>query len=163
MVNVPYCHDCNNFEFECSCPETVARKSEARADSAARAEPPAVQPQVYEDVAIDDGKYVVHVSRTGMSYVSRHGIRRDGAIRNLEYGLACEVLELRQTIAKFKRLLNPVWMSMVENTMAGEPVADDRFIFTFMGSGASDNSTFGEFREVMGDERKVVAELEAGQ
>jgi hypothetical protein len=71
-----------------------------------------------------------------------------------------DIEQLRETVRKFRRLLNPVWMSLAEMAMVGEPLSDDYKLFTFMGSGASDMSTVGEFREVMGDEREAVREAD---
>lgn len=64
-----------------------------------------------------------------------------------------EVDELKATVSKFRRLLNPVFMELAYNSMAGNEIGDDTVLFSFMGGGGSDCTTVGHFRELMGDER----------
>lgn len=68
--------------------------------------------------------------------------------------------EPAETVTKFRRLLNPVWMQLLYNAMGEQPARDEQFIFTFMGAGGSDMTTVADFREVMGDERKAIEEME---
>lgn len=71
-----------------------------------------------------------------------------------------ELAKAQETIKKFRRLLNPIWMQLLYNAMGeGDAPKDTDYIFTFMGGGGSDMSTFGEFRELMGDERKAVKDM----
>lgn len=59
------------------------------------------------------------------------------------------------TLARFRRLLLPVWMGIMEQTMVGEAHPDNARIFNFMGSGGSDFTFLGEFRALMGDDRVI--------
>lgn len=52
-------------------------------------------------------------------------------------------------IGKLTRLLLPTQMMLAEFELLGEPVAGDKTLFSFMGSGASDMVTVGEFREAI--------------
>ena len=47
-----------------------------------------------------------------------------------------------------RRLLLPVWMAIAERDMMEEPLADTAVVFSFMGSGASDNVTVADIRSV---------------
>jgi hypothetical protein len=58
-----------------------------------------------------------------------------------------------QVIERFRRMLLPVFMGVSETAMLDEPIADERILFHFMGSGASDQTYMAEFRSLMGDER----------
>jgi heptaprenylglyceryl phosphate synthase len=49
-------------------------------------------------------------------------------------------------VEQLQRCLLPVWMTIAEHEMAGEPLADDVRVLSFMGSGASDFVTAGEVR-----------------
>ena len=64
--------------------------------------------------------------------------------------------EVQLALKKFNRLLNPIFMMLCQEAMAGNEIKDDQYIFTFMGSGSSDYSSVAQFRELMGDERPVV-------
>lgn len=66
-----------------------------------------------------------------------------------------EVEELKATISKFRRLLNPVFMELAYNAMGGNEISDETRLFNFMGGGGSDFTTVGDFRELMGDERVI--------
>lgn len=114
-----------------------------------------------EHITVGDGKYTLVMDPTNLRAL-RYGERwRDLVGDGLVMALGQEIQELRETVAKFKRLLNPVYMSLAYQAMGGNEIADDKFIFTFMGGGGSDMTTFGDFRALMGDERKAVAESEA--
>ena len=64
--------------------------------------------------------------------------------------------EAAEVITRFRRLLLPIYMVFGENAIAGEAFRDEQPVFTFMGSGASDATYTGEFRALMGDERKTL-------
>lgn len=63
-----------------------------------------------------------------------------------------ELRDARETVQKFKRLLNPVYMSLAYQALGGNEIRDDQYIFTFMGGGGSDMTTVGDFRELMAEE-----------
>jgi len=60
-----------------------------------------------------------------------------------------EVEELQQQIAAFKRFTLPLFMSLAEREIAGDPVPDDAILFSFMGSGASDQTTVAHFKKAL--------------
>lgn len=58
-----------------------------------------------------------------------------------------EALDAAKGLAQ---VLLPIHMQLCEAEMLGEPVPDAATLFSFMGSGASDHSTVGEYRSAMG-------------
>jgi hypothetical protein len=56
-----------------------------------------------------------------------------------------EIRRQREHLGLFYRSLNPVWMTFAEREMIEEPIPPEAMLFTFMGSGASDNTTAGDF------------------
>jgi hypothetical protein len=56
-----------------------------------------------------------------------------------------EIRRQKEHLRAFYRSLNPIWMTIAERELVDDPIPPDAFLFTFMGSGASDNSTVGEF------------------
>jgi len=66
--------------------------------------------------------------------------------------------EAADALEGFARLLNPIWLMMVERNLIGEPVKDEENIFTFSGAGATDFTTVGDFRKLMGDDRVAYKE-----
>lgn len=71
--------------------------------------------------------------------------------------------EAARTIQKFNELLLPISMMLAERAFVGEPVEDDKYIFTFMGTGGSAYSRVSEFRALIGDEREDLKEYEEQQ
>ncbi len=66
--------------------------------------------------------------------------------------------ELGAEITRFRRLLNPVWMQLVYAAMGErERPKETDAIFSHMGGGGSDWSTFGEFYALMGDPWEAAA------
>lgn len=56
------------------------------------------------------------------------------------------------TVRSFRRLLHPIWMHLAQQSLAGDKrPMDDAVMFSFMGSGGSDWTTFGDFVKLMGD------------
>lgn len=70
--------------------------------------------------------------------------------------------ELRDHVRKFRRLLNPVYMSLAYQALGGHDIPDENVIFSFMGGGGSDYTHVREFRELMGDEREILKEMNGG-
>lgn len=60
---------------------------------------------------------------------------------------ATDVAALVEAVSAYRRLLLPIYMSLAEREMVDEPLSDDAVLFSFMGSGASDHSTVGDFRK----------------
>lgn len=54
-----------------------------------------------------------------------------------------------RVISDLKRLMLPAFMSLAEAELVDEPVPDEAVVYHFMGSGASDSVTAGEFRKVL--------------
>lgn len=70
-----------------------------------------------------------------------------------------EALERARTaekkLSEFFRLLTPVRMALNYQALAGNSIDDSEALFSFMGGGASDFTTVGEFRKLFGDERAL--------
>lgn len=71
-----------------------------------------------------------------------------------------ELEELRDHVKGFRRLLNPVFMSLAYQFLGDNPVPDEAIIFSFMGGGGSDYTHVREFRRLMGDERQAMEEAQ---
>lgn len=123
---------------------------------------------------VEDTRTIVSERRSAeidSLYVERFGTNWDACLKDgLEKGIEPEALcrliiqriskISRERELKFSRLLNPVRMAILQSVLSGqEPARDEDAIFHFMGSGASDQTTFGEFRELMGDERRILREI----
>ena len=59
-----------------------------------------------------------------------------------------EIAAFKQRVAELLRLFLPVEMSLAEMEMVAEKAQDEAVILSFMGSGASDSVTYGEYRRV---------------
>lgn len=57
--------------------------------------------------------------------------------------------KLEGALKAFYRLLLPIHMSLAERELIEEPLPDTAVLFSFMGSGASDQATVGDYREAM--------------
>jgi hypothetical protein len=57
--------------------------------------------------------------------------------------------EAEAAIAALTRLMLPTVMALAEGELVGEPAKDDDMVFHFMGSGASDMVTVGQFRNAL--------------
>lgn len=56
---------------------------------------------------------------------------------------------LKKAATGLSRVLLPIHMQLAERDLIEDPVADDVTLFSFMGSGASDRVTVGEYRKAM--------------
>lgn len=56
---------------------------------------------------------------------------------------------LVKSLKEMKRVLFPIFMSLAERDLIEDPVPDDAVLFSFMGSGASDYVTVGEYRKAL--------------
>lgn len=63
--------------------------------------------------------------------------------------LRAQVSEMTGERDRLKRCLLPVWMTMCESELVGEPMPDSFVVLHFMGSGASDQVTAGEVRAAL--------------
>jgi hypothetical protein len=64
------------------------------------------------------------------------------------------------TLAAARRLLNPLWMEFGYQALSNHPRPDDSsIVFSFMGGGGSDNTTFADFVRVMGDPWETVKKM----
>lgn len=63
--------------------------------------------------------------------------------------------EALATLQRFRRLLNPIFMAVLEQALVGEPHPDNARVFSFIGSGSSDFTYMAEFRKLMGDDKKM--------
>ena len=114
-----------------------------------------------DHITVCDGKYTLIMEPTNLRALRYGEPWRDLVGDGFVMALGQEIQALREQVVKFKRLLNPVYMSLAYQALGGNEIADDTYIFTFMGGGGSDMTTVGDFRALMGDERKAVAESEA--
>jgi len=69
--------------------------------------------------------------------------------------------EMRETLHQLLRIFLPIDMQMGQIEMAGEPAPDDAILFSFMGSGASDHVTVGEYRKARSFALAALRELGA--
>ena len=81
-------------------------------------------------------------------------------INDLDSFNAPIVKEAQLALQKFNAMLLPMYMMLCERAMIGESPPDEAYMFTYMGCGSSDYSSVGQFRELMGDERKAMEEAE---
>ena len=65
---------------------------------------------------------------------------------------------MREALAGSHRLFLPIFMHLAEADLAGEPIKDEAVLFSFMGSGASDHVTVGEFRKALDAARAALNE-----
>ena len=70
-------------------------------------------------------------------------------------------VELRDQVTRFRRLLLPVWMQLAYAALGDHdrPKETDA-IFSHMGGGCSDWTTFGEFYALMGDPWEAAKDAE---
>jgi hypothetical protein len=68
-----------------------------------------------------------------------------------------ELAEARAAIRALCRVLGPVNMTLAERECIDEPLPREDVIFSFMGSGASDHVTVGEFEDAMKLARQALA------
>lgn len=61
--------------------------------------------------------------------------------------LRAEIARKDEALRAYGRLLLPVAMTIAERDMCDTPLADEATLFSFMGSGASDSTTVGDFRK----------------
>jgi hypothetical protein len=54
--------------------------------------------------------------------------------------------DLTDALSQLRRVLLPIEMQLAQAQLCRDAVADDAVLFSFMGSGASDHVTVGEFR-----------------
>lgn len=59
------------------------------------------------------------------------------------------IAEACETIRALKRLMLPAFMALAEGELLGEPEDPNAVVYHFMGSGASDMVTVGQFRAAM--------------
>jgi len=64
---------------------------------------------------------------------------------------------LREAASGLMRLLMPIHMTLAEREMVDDPVPDTTVILSFMGSGASDMVTAGDFRRATEAARQSLA------
>jgi len=64
--------------------------------------------------------------------------------------------ELVGALGKLQRVLLPVEMTLAQQECIDEPVPDSAVILSFMGSGASDSVTAGEYREAINTARALI-------
>lgn len=62
--------------------------------------------------------------------------------------MSTSVNDLAEALMAYRRLLLPIDMTLAERDMTDEPLDDGAILFSFMGSGASDHVTIGEYRAV---------------
>jgi hypothetical protein len=70
------------------------------------------------------------------------------------------MLEAQLALRKAQRLMLPVFMGLSEEALNGQNHPDEAPVFMFSGSGASDSTNLGLFRELMGDEREALKEYD---
>lgn len=80
----------------------------------------------------------------------------------IQRAIAEREAELVGAISAYHRLLFPISMSLAEREMIDEPLSDDAVLFSFMGSGASDHTTVGEFRKADALASAALKSREAG-
>lgn len=56
------------------------------------------------------------------------------------------IAELEDVVKAYQRVLFPITMTLAERECVDDPANDSDILFSFMGSGASDRVTVGEFR-----------------
>lgn len=76
------------------------------------------------------------------------------------FGSSKTVNDARQWMARVQRLCNPIFMTVLEQAMTGQPLPDEARIFNFMGSGGSDFTFVAEWRALFGDERESLKQME---
>ena len=67
---------------------------------------------------------------------------------------------MRKALAGSHRLFLPIFMRLAEAELVGEPVKDETVLFSFMGSGASDHVTVGDFRKAHEAARSALSSLQ---
>lgn len=78
----------------------------------------------------------------------KHGEGTIWAKENPDLCLLSERLsDLATALDAYRRALLPVVMTLAEREMVDDPVPSDAVLFSFMGSGASDHVTVGEFQK----------------
>lgn len=65
-----------------------------------------------------------------------------------------------QWMERVNRLLLPVYMTIIEQTMANQPLPDESVLFNFIGSGGSDFTFTAEYRALFGDERQDLLRMD---
>ena len=66
--------------------------------------------------------------------------------------------KMRKALEDAHRIFMPTIMSLAEIELVDEPVKDDAVLFSFMGSGASDFVTVGEFRKALNSISAAISE-----
>ena len=65
--------------------------------------------------------------------------------------------ELVGALRGMLRIVLPIDMGLAQAECVDEPVADDKVVLSFMGSGASDRVTAGEYRAAVSDARTILS------
>lgn len=76
-------------------------------------------------------------------------------------GKLCAADELVGAISKLGRVLLPIDLGLAQAELVGEPVPDSAVVLHFMGSGASDQVTAGEYRAAIAAATTAVARTRA--
>lgn len=79
------------------------------------------------------------------------------AVNNLP-ALLARIEALEKALEKLDRILLPIVMTLAQRELVNNPVPDDAIILHFMGSGASDQVTAGEFREARAAARAILSD-----
>ncbi len=69
---------------------------------------------------------------------------------------------LLEALSAYRRVMLPIAMTLAQNELCNEPSADDAVLFSFMGSGASDQVTVGEYRKADELARTAIASAQEG-
>jgi hypothetical protein len=80
---------------------------------------------------------------------ARHRIEATRASDARIAELEAKVKRLEGALGSVRRLLLPVTMTLAEHECIDEPLPRDAVILSFMGSGASDHVTVGEYEDAM--------------
>lgn len=70
---------------------------------------------------------------------------------------ATTITELVSALEGMLRIVLPVEMGLAQAECVDEPVPDDKTVLSFMGSGASDRVTAGEYRAAVSDARATLS------
>lgn len=70
--------------------------------------------------------------------------------------LRAEIEALREALSGLARLLLPIEMQLAQAKAADEAIADDAVLFSFVGCGASDHVTVGEYRAAISNARNAL-------
>lgn len=93
-------------------------------------------------------------------YTNRASAARAWNTRATEASTAARIAALEGAVTALCRVLGPVGMTLAERECIDEPLPREAVILSFMGSGASDQVTVGEYEDAMREARAAFTATE---